>query len=193
MNFRHATAATALVAALSAPVILTLGASLVHAATPAATPATAADRHEILDRITDIAVGADRRDWARAQAAFAPEVRIDYTSLFGGQAATAKAGDIVNGWKGMLPGFDATQHLVSNHAVQVRGNTATAQADFVATHRIERDLWTLGGRYDYTLTKLNGAWRVTGLTMTWSWETGDRAGLLQRAAERAKAVNTASR
>jgi hypothetical protein len=160
----------------------------VAGATTAAAPSPA-DRAEIIDRITDIAAGADRRQWERAQAAFAPEVRVDYTSLFGGSPSTTKAADLVAGWKTVLPGFDATQHLVSNHVVQVSANAATAQADFIATHRIDRELWTLGGRYDYTLAKLQGRWRVTAMTMTWTWETGDRAGLLQRASERAKAAS----
>jgi hypothetical protein len=173
-----------------------LAAMFLAAALSIAAPAratTLADRAEIIDRITDIAAGADRRDWARAQAAFATEVRMDYTSLFGGQAATAKAADVVNSWKGVLPGFDATQHLVTNHVVRASGGSATAQADFVATHRIDRDLWTLGGRYDYTLSKLQGRWVVTGMTMNWSWETGDRAALLQRASQRAQASQGAAR
>ena len=145
-----------------------------------------ADTAEITRSITDIAAGADRGEWDRVRDAFAPNITTDYTSLWGGDPVKQPAEDLVKSWSNFLPGFDATHHMVTNHAIQMRDNgTATAEADFVATHRIGDRFWVLGGRYTYQLVITDeGRWVINALTMTAVWETGDRS-LVQRAAERA--------
>jgi len=144
-----------------------------------------AEMAEISRSITDIAAGADRQDWVRVRSAFADTVTSDYTSLWGGEPVTQPADELVATWSGFLPGFDITHHMVTNHAVVVIDeNSAVAEADFVATHRIDEELWTLGGRYTYALTNTNDRWLVSAITMTALWETGDR-GLVARAGERA--------
>ncbi len=144
-----------------------------------------ADLAQINRSITDIAAGADRHDWDRVRSAFADTVTTDYTSLWGGDPATQPADALIAAWSGFLPGFDSTHHMVTNETVtSVNGNTATAEADFTATHRVDDGLWTLGGRYSYALVQSGDRWRVTSLTMTALWETGDR-GLVSIAAERA--------
>jgi hypothetical protein len=146
------------------------------------------DRAAIMDTITDIAAGADRHQWDRVRRAFADEVTLDYTSLWGGTPTTQAADDIIRQWSGFLPGFDETQHLVTNHTItSLEGAKATAEADFQATHRIGTDLWVLTGHYRYELVKVNSAWKVSALTMTATHETGDR-GLVARAAERAPKI-----
>ncbi|GGH42118.1 hypothetical protein SAMN05444007_1274 [Cribrihabitans marinus] len=151
--------------------------------------ATADPVDQINASITDIAAGADRHDWPRVRSAFADEVTLDYTSLWGGDAITQAADDIIAQWSGFLPGFDVTHHMVTNETITVTSNeTATAQADFTATHRIGDDLWVLGGRYDYALILVNEAWKVSAMTMTALWETGSRD-LVAQAAERAAQSN----
>lgn len=143
------------------------------------------DRAEIIDTITDIAAGADRHQWDRVRRAFADEVTLDYTSLWGGKPIAQPADEVIRQWSGFLPGFDETRHLVTNHTITgLQGEKATAEADFQATHRIGTDLWVLIGSYRYGLAKVNGGWKISALTMIATDETGDRA-LTQRAAERA--------
>ena len=150
----------------------------------ARTPAVE-DRLKMVDAITSITAGADRHDWPRVRAAFADRVTLDYTSLWGGEAQTMAADDIIAQWSGFLPGFDKTLHLVANHTITAfTGNTATMQADFQAAHRIGDEHWVLMGHYTYGLEKRGDMWTVNALTMTWTHETGER-GLVGRAAERA--------
>lgn len=152
-----------------------------------AEPIGIGDRMAIIDTITDIAAGADRHQWDRVRDAFADQVTLDYTGLWGGEATSQGADEIVAQWSGFLPGFDRTLHLIANHAIIEAGDTtATAEADFQAVHRIDADSWTLMGHYRYELAKRDGAWKVTRLIMTPTHETGDR-GLVNRATERAKA------
>ena len=151
--------------------------------------AAVANPVEISRSITDIAAGADRHDWQRVRAAFADEVTVDYTSLWGGSPTLQASDELVAGWSAFLPGFDATHHIVTNHTVSsLSDDAATAQADFTATHRIDDQLWTLGGRYTYELKLSGNRWVVTSLTMTALWETGDR-GLVAVAGQRAKTSN----
>ncbi|MEM9106289.1 MAG: nuclear transport factor 2 family protein [Pseudomonadota bacterium] len=148
-----------------------------------------ADQAEISRSITDIAAGADRHEWSRVRGAFSDTVTTDYTSLWGGEPVTQPADELVASWSGFLPGFDSTHHMVTNHAITSMTETdATAEADFTATHRIDGQLWTLGGRYSYELTRADDRWLVTSMTMTALWETGDR-GLVGIAGERAAKNN----
>lgn len=160
-----------------------LGAVLMTAA-----PAFAADHgvYSAIRQVTaDIASGADRHDWKRVRSAMAEQITTDYTSLFGGKPVTQPADELVKSWAAFLPGFDSTHHMVASLMVtSIDGDDAIAQANFTATHRIDKELWVLGGRYDYKLSKASGKWRVTSLTMKALWEIGDR-GLVQRAAKRA--------
>ncbi|WP_422374433.1 nuclear transport factor 2 family protein [Roseibium sp.] len=151
--------------------------------------AAMADQTEITATLTDIAAGADRHDWQRVREAFADTVTTDYTSLWGGDPVTQPADELVAGWSAFLPGFDSTHHMVTNHTVMSEtGTSATAEADFTATHRIGDGLWTLGGRYSYELERSDDRWKVTSMTMTALWETGDR-GLVAKAGERAAGGN----
>lgn len=155
----------------------------------AAEPVSLEDRAAIIDTITDIAAGADRHDWDRVRGAFADTVTLDYTSLSGGEPQMQSGAAVVEQWAAFLPGFDSTLHLVVNHTiVSVEGDTASAQADFQAAHRIGSDMWVLMGRYSYELVEVDGTWKVSRLVMDWTHETGDR-GLSARAAERAARGN----
>ena len=54
----------------------------------------------------------DDLDWAAVMASLTGEVAIDYTSLWGGQPDRLDAEQLVSAWRELLPGFDATQHLL---------------------------------------------------------------------------------
>ena len=144
------------------------------------------DRAKLIDAVTAIAAGADRHDWKRVRGAFTQTVITDYTSLVGGEPVSQAADELIKQWSGFLPGFDMTQHLVTNHTItHYSGTEAKMQADFQATHRIDKDIWVLGGQYDYTLKKIDDQWFVSFIKMTHTWETGNRD-LASKAAERAK-------
>lgn len=144
------------------------------------------DRAQIFDAITAIATGADRHDWQRMRAAFADVVTTDYTSLWSEERTTQRAADLITQWARFLPGFEVTQHLVTNHTITgFEKDTATAQADFQATYRIAKDYWVVGGMYDFELLQFEDRWVVSSMTMKATWEAGNRA-LIAKADMRAK-------
>jgi hypothetical protein len=59
-------------------------------------------------------VCADRRDWVGLRAALADKVRLDWTSLNGGEPVTLSGDQVVAAWTQVLGGFQATQHLLGN-------------------------------------------------------------------------------
>ena len=136
------------------------------------------ERTAIVDVTTRMAWLADRRDWDALAGVFAEQVQLDYTSLTGGEPATLAAADIVAGWRRGLGGLDATQHLVSNHLVDIEGDRAVATAQFQATHVLANPhgdpVWTLGGRYRFGLVRGGDGWRIDAVTMTVTWATGNQ-------------------
>ncbi|MEO1063503.1 MAG: nuclear transport factor 2 family protein [Actinomycetota bacterium] len=139
---------------------------------------TTDDRLDLLDTVRRLFRSTDRRTWDALHDVFADEVRLDYTSLAGGEPATLAPADIIAGWRAALSGLDATQHLVSNEVIDGEGDEATVTAEFIATHLFENrfgePLWTLGGRYDIGLVRTADGWRIDSLTMTAVWASGNR-------------------
>ncbi|MEU4726303.1 nuclear transport factor 2 family protein [Nonomuraea dietziae] len=147
------------------------------------------ERQTVVEACTRMAWHADQREWEALKAVFADEVRLDYTSLNGGEPAVLSPGQIVDAWSQVLGGFDATQHLIANHLVTLEDDTAVCTASFQATHRLANPfgapLWTLGGTYRFDLLRADGVWKISGVRMTATWGDGNRElmALAARAAE----------
>jgi len=149
--------------------------------------AGAAAHAEIAGVVAGIGLFADLRDWPRLERLLAPQVELDYTSLFGGQPAALERAALLAQWQALLPGFDATQHLVTNIHVEGAGAVATATSHVRATHWIGTESWTVGGIYTHRLERGADGWRVTRMRLQRLYEEGDR-GLVERAARRAAAA-----
>ncbi|MBP0017415.1 MAG: nuclear transport factor 2 family protein [Cyanobacteria bacterium SBLK] len=82
-----------------------------------------------------------------------------------------------------MPGFDATQHIITNTLVNIDGSEAEAIAYVRATHRLGDRFWIVGGYYTYQLEQQKRGWKIRSLKLTAQYEKGDRA-LLQQAGDR---------
>ncbi|KZB88284.1 nuclear transport factor 2 family protein [Amycolatopsis regifaucium] len=144
------------------------------------------DRLAVVEVCTRLGWHTDQREWEALKTVFADEVRLDYTSLNGGEPAVLTPEQIVDAWSGLLGGFDATQHLITGHLVTLDGDTAVCTASFQATHRLADPfggpLWTLGGTYRFDLVRAGDNWKIRGLVMTAKWADGNKD-LMARAAE----------
>lgn len=157
-------------------------------ANPALAPTGDAETSRVKSVVQSIPLAVDLADYALAERAFAPKIVIDYTSLWGGQPNTMTPGELMRAWRGIVPGFDATWHELSDVRADVQGVRATASASVDGRHWIGSDLWRPIGNYKWTLEKQAGAWKVTSMTFEMTREIGDR-GLAARATERAKQIN----
>jgi hypothetical protein len=81
------------------------------------------DRDAIVETITRLFWYVDQQLWDDLEAVFAKEVRLDDTSLSGGDPATVAAPDVIAAWQTSLGGLAATQHVVCNHLVALDGQT----------------------------------------------------------------------
>lgn len=120
----------------------------------------------------------DARRWDEVTGLFTDSVRVDYTSLWGGEPQVQGAAELVAGWRQTIGHLDATQHLVGNHVVTIDGEHATCAANVQGTHVLANPsgdpTWTVGGRYDVALDRTAAGWRVSALTLTVQWTAGNQ-------------------
>jgi SnoaL-like domain len=129
----------------------------------------------------------DVLDWPGVRDAFADEVRADWTSLFGGEPETLPAEELIARWQALLPGFDATQHMLGPMVLTDDGGAGVrADAHVRGYHHIEdRDggrTWAVHGHY--TARLVDG--KITELTLAVFYQEGE-LGLPAVATERAAA------
>ena len=150
-----------------------------------------ADRAAITDTVTRFGWCLDRRDWAGLTALFTDVVRTDYTALWGGEPQEASVDELLatdrqGSWRRTMDGLEATQHLITNILVDVDGDTATATANVVGVHRLPNPhggpLWTVGGTYEFGLTRTAGGWRIRAITQGITWVDGNQQVLFRAAA-----------
>lgn len=111
---------------------------------------------------------------------FAKEATIDYTELFGGEPAVVSNITLMQQWAGLLPGFDATLHELSNLQVKVDGENALATADVTASHFIGSDgFWAITGHYEIKLQRSEDDWLIHSLKIYRKDEQGSRDVLAQ--------------
>lgn len=149
------------------------------------TPAGDPDSARVISTVSSIPLAVDLARYDLAEAAFAPSIVIDYTSLWGGEPQRMTPAELMAAWRGLVPGFDATRHELRDVRAEIDGNRATATAFVDGRHWIEGQLWRPIGTYRWTLERQNGAWKVTTMTFAMTQEIGDR-GLVAIATERAK-------
>lgn len=131
------------------------------------------EQENIVQTISAVFSGADERNWQKVQDAMAEEVLLDYSSLSGSPAATLTSKQIVEAWKGFLPGFDKTHHQLSDFHVTLDGNTATVRFTGKADHFINKEIWTVEANYDAGLSKTQSGWEVTMLKLNLISQSGN--------------------
>ncbi len=139
---------------------------------------TILDRQAISATVIRYATGIDRRDWDAYRSCFTDEVEIDFTSFGGGEPQTMRAGDWVAGVRAGLSGFQATQHISTNHVITVEGDEATCVSYMQAQHYLPNDKGdnslTLGGYYTNRLVRAPDGWRIRRCQLTITWTAGNR-------------------
>lgn len=137
----------------------------------------------VISIVSSIPLAVDLAAYDLAEQAFAPSIVIDYTSLWGGEPQTMTPQDLMDAWRGIVPGFTATWHELSNVQAVVTGDRAQASAFVDGRHWLDEALWRPVGHYLWELERRNGRWMVTSMTFQMTEEFGDRT-LAQRAMER---------
>lgn len=123
------------------------------------------EKAKIVDTITDLFVGTDRRDWPAVLACFAPQVLFDMSSLTGVAPSTSSAEEIVSGWERGLAPLKAVHHQAGNFKTRVDGEEAEAFCYAIASHYLPnpsgRNTRVFVGSYDFRLRNYGARWRIT--------------------------------
>jgi fermentation-respiration switch protein FrsA (DUF1100 family) len=155
-------------------------------------PVGAPDTSKVISLVSSIPLAVDLARYDLAETAFAPQIVIDYTSLWGGEPQTMTPAALMDAWRGIVPGFSATWHELGDVRAEVNGDRATATAFVDGRHWLDGQLWRPIGRYHWELAKLDGAWKVTMMRFAMTEEIGDRS-IARQAMERAKTLAAIAR
>lgn len=146
------------------------------------------DRTLIQETILKYATAADTRDWDLLKSILTEEINMDFTTA-GGPAMTLSSDAYVGQVTALIPGFDVTQHQLTNFVIHIQGDTATTTVYMQAQHfvsdgtnQIDR---AVGGYYNHTLKKIDGQWKISSLKLTATWGRGDMRAF-EIASQRAK-------
>ncbi|WP_342359120.1 nuclear transport factor 2 family protein [Terrarubrum flagellatum] len=162
------------------PTLAALAAMLVLAAAPVAaqTPdlARIADELAIIRIANALDKAVDGKNWTKARSYFADQVRVDFSSLGAGPAATIPSDDLIGGWRANLGPKKTSLHVRGNHIVDIDGDSAVITSNGYAWNRMEGNgdpLWEVWGDYRYELKRIAGAWRITAFTFNMTHERGN--------------------
>ena len=137
-----------------------------------------ADEAELARIPAEIEIAVDRKDWAKARTFFAQEVRVDFTSLIGGQPATILSDALMRGWGSNLKGDKESLHMRGQPLITIEGDRARIYSNGYAWNRKpgapdgSGDLWEVWGNYTHELTRSAAGWKVTGFTFVNTHERG---------------------
>lgn len=147
------------------------------------------DKTQAIETVNNLFIAVDERNWEQVSTIFADSVLLDYTSMAGGEPAQLTSAQIIDSWKGVLPGFDKTHHQLGNYLVVDDSSVIKVFCYGTATHYLQNEsgnnVWTVVGTYDLELSESNGVLKITGMKFNLKYIDGNND-LVQMAQERLK-------
>jgi len=133
------------------------------------------DRMEIIDTINRYATSVDTRDWDLFFSCYTDEINVDMVSVGFDQPMTMSVKDFMEIIQRAVSAFDSTQHIVSNHVINIEGDNATLVSYLQAQHFRQDDTSTfallIGGYYDNSLIRTPAGWRINKYKVVKTWST----------------------
>ncbi|NKQ57219.1 nuclear transport factor 2 family protein [Amycolatopsis sp. K13G38] len=149
---------------------------------------TEVDWIEICQTRYRLAAAIDGRDWDLARAVVDTQVELDYSSYASERVpGRVPAEEWIAYLATLFPGFDATQHSLSNPVVELAGDAAGSTMAMTAEHLLDGCRFTIGGRYEDAYRRRDGRWRLTATRLVVRWVHGDAA-IMPLALERGVAL-----
>lgn len=147
------------------------------------------ERREVVEVTYRYAAGIDRHDWTMLRSCFTEQFEYDLSSWNGTPPATRSADDFVAAVRATNGGFDATQHLITNHLLErIADDEIRCVAEIRAQHWFSPSTleelgrapgpvtwYELGGHYTGLMLRDGDQWRIRHWTLTVRWRTGDES------------------
>lgn len=133
------------------------------------------DEAKVRSTIYSFSALADQNAFSHLGRLLAPQVKLDYRAIFGGETSLVTPEALMKQWADFLPGFDTTFHQLSNMNVFIKDNEAKVKVGFSASHWHGDDgFWKVSGRYHFNLEKTAENWLINSLTVKGVSELGSR-------------------
>ena len=134
------------------------------------------DRAAISDVVTAYATAVDTQDWDLFRSLFMDRLHLDFSTFHPSLKRDLSIDELLDITKKMA-GFDATQHLSTNHRHTIEGDRATCVSYMHAGHFMTRDgkkyACFLYGYYTYGLQRAGEGWKIDSYGLTVTAEYGD--------------------
>ncbi|HWQ19686.1 MAG TPA: nuclear transport factor 2 family protein [Methanotrichaceae archaeon] len=121
-------------------------------------------KDEIIDIVNRLFIYTDERDWEAVKDLFADEVLFDMTSMSGGEPATLRPQQIVDGWDSGLKKLKSIHHQAGNYVVDVREEDADLFGYGIAFHYLpnptNRNSRIFVGSYDLHFIRAEESWKI---------------------------------
>jgi hypothetical protein len=132
----------------------------------------------VIEAVNKLFIYVDNREWEKVMSIFYNTVLLDYTSMAGGVPADLSSRQIIDSWKGVMPGFDKTHHQLGNYLTEGDSLVHKVFCYGTATHYLANEsgnnIWTVVGSYDFQLKKYDGVWRVTMMKFNLKYIDGNK-------------------
>ena len=131
------------------------------------------DREAVVDVCVRYATALDRRDWSLLRSCFLADATGDYAGI----GALSGYDQLERVCRRALEPLAASQHLLSNFAVVVDGNQATATCYLHAQHvrpgTPGGDTYVVAGTYTDRLVRTTDGWRIAHRRLDVTWTQGN--------------------
>lgn len=127
----------------------------------------------IIQQVKALFSGADERNWNKVKSTMDNEVELDYSSMTGSPTSHLTPQQISTAWAAFLPGFDRTNHILSDFKVTINGNEALVNYIGKADHFLNSEVWTVEGSYNTKLKRVGDNWLVNAHTFNFKKQSGN--------------------
>ena len=148
------------------------------------------EQEQVKQRVVTMVNAIDNKQWELASAQFKDRVFVDYSSLSGQPGAETDASQLVGGWRDLLARVE-TLHQLSNFDVAIDGDRAQVSSHVYASHQAEgvEGYWDAYGRYQHELERIDGAWKISSMTLIMHGQKGNTNFLSEVMAKKATATS----